>query len=259
MAYNTLLVETDGPLAIVTVNRPKAMNALNDEFFTELNQLLDELEGNGQTRVMIVTGAEKAFVAGADIVELMKADSEGGRRISDKGTVIFRRMEKSNIVSIAAVNGFALGGGWEFAMACDIRIASEKAKMGQPEVSLGVIPGYGGTQRLARLVGPGKAKELILTGDMVGADEGLKIGLVEKVVAPDELMDEAKKMASKILSKGPVAVRIAKECINYGMETDLDDGLEYETRKFGEIFGTEDKNEGTKAFLDKRKPEFKNK
>ena len=259
MSYNNILLETEGEIAVLTVNRPKALNALNDETFTELDSALKQLEDGGEVRVLIITGAEKAFVAGADISELMKADSEGGRRISEKGTIIFKKLEDSDIVSIAAINGFALGGGCEFAMACDIRIASEKAKLGQPEVNLGVIPGYGGTQRLARLVGKGKAKELIFTGDMIKAEEALQLGLVEKVVPPENLMDEAKALAKKILSKGPVAVKIAKKCINYGCDTDLKTGLTFETDKFGEIFGTQDKDEGTKAFLEKRAPEFKNK
>jgi len=259
MAYNNITMEIDGHLAVLTINRPKAMNALNHETITEIGSAFDELEKNGETRVMILTGAEKAFVAGADIAELMAADAEGGRRISERGNTLFKKIEDSDIVSIAAINGFALGGGCEIAMACDIRIASEKAKLGQPEVSLGVIPGYGGTQRLARLVGKGKAKELILTGDMVSGEDARKIGLVERVVEPEELMDTARKMAKTIISKGPVAIRLAKKAINYGSETDLDSGIKFEIDKFGEIFGTEDKNEGTKAFLEKRKPDFKNK
>jgi len=259
MDYKNLIVQTEGPLAIMTINRPKALNALNDETLSEIEKAFHELEENDQTRVMILTGAEKAFVAGADIGELMRADFEGGRMISTKGNTLFKTIEDSCIVSIAAVNGFALGGGCELAMACDIRIASEKAKLGQPEVSLGIIPGYGGTQRLSRLAGKGKAKELIFTADMIGADEALKIGLVDKVVAPEALMDEAKKMAQKILSKGPVAIKLAKAAINYGAETSLVDGIAHEIEKFAETFGTEDKNEGTKAFLEKRPPNFQGK
>jgi len=257
MAYNNLLLETDGNLAVVTLNRPKALNALNDETIGELDTVLTELE-QGETRVMILTGAEKAFVAGADISELAQADSEGGRHISQKGNGVFKRIEDSDIVSIAAINGFALGGGCELAMACDIRVASEKAKLGQPEVNLGVIPGYGGTQRLSRLVGKGKSKELIFTGDMVSADEALKIGLVDKVVTPEALLDTVKEMAGKILTKGPIAVRLAKKCINYGCDHDLDSGLKFEIDKFAEIFDTNDKNEGTTAFLEKRRADFKN-
>jgi len=259
MDYKNITVETDGHLAIMTISRPKALNALNDETLTEMDDAFHDLENNGQTRVMILTGAEKAFVAGADIGELMQADDEGGRMISTKGNTLFKTIEDSGIVSIAAINGFALGGGCELAMACDIRIASEKAKLGQPEVSLGVIPGYGGTQRLSRLVGKGKAKELILTGDMVKADQALSIGLVDRVVSPESLMDEVRKMAEKILSKGPIAVRLAKAAINFGSETSLVEGIAFEIQKFSEIFGTEDKNEGTKAFLEKRAPDFKDK
>lgn len=257
MGYNNILVEKAGHLAIMTINRPKALNALNDETLTEIDKAFGEMMEDGQTRVLIITGAEKAFVAGADIGELMKADMAGGKVISNKGNTIFRTIEGSDIVSIAAINGFALGGGCELAMACDIRIASEKAKMGQPEVSLGLIPGYGGTQRLCRLVGKGKAKELIFTGDMLAADEALMLGLVEKVVQPDDLMDEARKMASKILTKGPIAVKLAKQAINFGSETSLVDGLAFEIEKFAQICATEDKLEGTKAFLEKRAPEFK--
>jgi enoyl-CoA hydratase len=257
MGYNNILVEKEGHLAIMTINRPKALNALNDETLTEIDHAFKEMMADDQTRVLIITGAEKAFVAGADIGELMKADLEKGKAISNKGNTLFRTIEGADIISIAAVNGFALGGGCELAMACDIRIASEKAKMGQPEVSLGLIPGYGGTQRLTQLVGKGKAKELIFTGDMVSAEEALKLGLVEKVVPPEALMEEAKKLASKILSKGPIAVKLAKQVINFGAETSLVDGLAFEIEKFAQACGTEDKNEGTKAFLEKRAPEFK--
>jgi enoyl-CoA hydratase len=259
MDYKNITVETDGHLAIMTINRPKALNALNDETLTEMDDAFHDLENNGQTRVMILTGVEKAFVAGADIGELMAADDEGGRMISTKGNTLFKTIEDSGIVSIAAINGFALGGGCELAMACDIRIASEKAKLGQPEVNLGIIPGYGGTQRLSRLVGKGKAKELILTGDMVKAEEAMSIGLVDKIVNPDELMEKAKEMAGKILSKGPVAIRLAKAAINFGSEASLVEGIAFEIQKFSEIFDTEDKNEGTRAFLEKRAPAFKNK
>ena len=257
MDYNNILVEKEDHLAVITINRPKALNALNDETLTEIDKAFTELMEDGQTRVVIFTGAEKAFVAGADIKELMEADGEKAKVISSKGNTLFRMIESSDLVSIAAVNGFALGGGCELAMACDIRIASEKAKLGQPEVNLGLIPGYGGTQRLTRLVGKGKAKELIFTADMVDAKDALKMGLVEKVVDPDKLMEKAKKMANKIISKGPIAVKLAKQAINFGSETSLPDGIAFEKEKFGQACETEDKNEGTKAFLEKRNPEFK--
>jgi len=259
MDYANIKVEMDGNIATLTINRPKALNALNDETITEIEKAFDELEKGGEARVMILTGEGKAFVAGADIGELRDADGEGGKRISSKGNALFKRIEDSDIVSIAAVNGFALGGGCEIAMACDMRFASDAARLGQPEVNLGVIPGYGGTQRLSRLVGKGKAKELILTGDMIDADEALRIGLVEKVVPAENLMEVVKKTAGKIASKGPAAVRLSKKAINYGSETNLADGIHFEIEKFKEVFETEDKNEGTTAFLEKRKPEFKDK
>jgi enoyl-CoA hydratase len=209
------------------------------------------------TRVVIITGeGEKAFVAGADIVELQKADVAGARRISEKGHRVFAQIETSNLVSIAAVNGFALGGGCELALACDIRYASDTAKLGQPEVSLGIIPGYGGTQRLPRIVGSGMALELILSGRMVGAEDAKAIGLVNAVFPAAELMDNAKKLAGKILKMGPVAVVAAKECVRRGLEGSLTSGCALEISGFSAVFASDDKKEGTTAFLDKRPPAF---
>lgn len=260
MAYETLKVETEGALAVITISRPKAMNALNDRAFTELHLAIHELTKDDTTRVVIVTGeGEKAFVAGADIVELQKANPVEAKTISEKGQAVFSQIEKSELIFIAAVNGFALGGGCELAMACDIRYASENAKLGQPEVNLGIIPGYGGTQRLPRLVGRGKALELLLTGDMVTAEEAHRIGLVDDVFPQAELMENAKKLADKIMSKGPVSIQLVKKCVRNGLDFSLDAGCALESAEFSAVFATEDKNEGTTAFLERRKAEFKGK
>lgn len=256
--YENVQVEVTAPLAIVTVNRPKVMNALNDQTIAELTSAFTELETEKSVHVVIITGSgEKAFVAGADINELKVCDVRASIDKSIKGQNLLNIIENSRQIVIAVINGFALGGGCEMAMACDIRLASQTARIGQPEVSLGIIPGYGGTQRLPRLVGRGKAKQLILTGDMIDAAEAHRIGLVDEVYPAEELMDAAKKMASKIASKGPVAIATAKRCINLGLDVDLRSGLEYEYTQFGVLFSTEDKDEGCGAFLEKRKPEFK--
>jgi enoyl-CoA hydratase len=258
MEYKNLLLEKDQGLAIVTVNRPKALNALNDQTVSELLDLFAKLSADTEVRVIILTGAgEKAFIAGADIGELKICDAEKGAEKSRRGHQLMHLIEGMPKVVIAAVNGFALGGGCEIAMACDIRLVSENARLGQPEVSLGVIPGYGGTQRLARLVGKGKAKQLIFTGDLIDAKEAYRIGLVEEVYPQAELLDKAREMAGRILSKGPLAIVAAKRCINDGLEKNLVSGCEEEIAEFGKIFGTEDRTEGTTAFLEKRKPEFK--
>jgi len=258
MEYKNLLLEKDKGLAIVTINRIRALNALNDETISELFDLFTKLSEDPEVRVIILTGAgEKAFVAGADIGELKLCDADKGAEKSRRGHQLMHLIEGMPKVVIAAVNGFALGGGCEIAMACDIRLASENARLGQPEVNLGVIPGYGGTQRLPRLVGKGKAKELIFTGDIIDAREAHRLGLVEEVYPQAELMEKAKKLAGKILSKGPLAIVAAKRCINDGLEKDLTSGCEEEIVEFGKIFATEDKSEGTSAFLEKRKPEFK--
>ena len=257
MSYNNIKIETDGALATVTVNRPNVMNALNDETITEFQQAFTELEHDGTTRVVIITGeGEKAFVAGADISELQKADVITARRISEKGHRLFAQIESSDLISIAAVNGFALGGGCELSMACDIRYAADTARMGQPEVGLGIIPGYGGTQRLPRLVGCGKALELLLSGDMVKADEALRIGLVNAVFPAAELIENAKKLAQKILSKGPLAITAVKRCVRRGLEGSLLAGCSLEMSEFSAIFSSSDKNEGTTAFLDRQPPKF---
>ncbi len=256
--YENIQVEVTAPLAVVTINRPKVLNALNGQTVAELTNAFTELEANQSVHVVILTGAgDKAFVAGADINELKACDVPASIDNSTKGQNLLNIIENSRQIVIGAINGFALGGGCEIAMACDIRLASETARMGQPEVSLGVIPGYGGTQRLPRLVGRGKAKQLILTGDMIDAAEAHRIGLVDEVYPAGELMAAAMKMAAKIASKGPVAIATSKRCINLALNVDLRSGLEYEKTQFGVIFSTDDKDEGCGAFLAKRKPEFK--
>jgi enoyl-CoA hydratase len=258
MEYKHLILEKEDELAIVKINRPP-VNALNSEVVTEIHQMIDELEKDEQVKVIILTGEGKAFVAGADISEMVDFDNAGGAEFSKKGQAAFDKIENTPKPVIAAINGFALGGGCEIAMACDIRIAVEGAKLGQPEVNLGVIPGFAGTQRLPRLVGKGKAKELIFTGNMISAEEAEQIGLVNQVLTADELMNTAKEMAKTIASKGPAAVRAAKLAINEGVNYELSKGLEIENQAFAKLFETEDQKEGMKAFLEKRKPEWKDK
>ena len=258
MAYKNILLDKQETIATVTISRPQVLNALNDETITELIHCFSELHKDAQILVIILTGAgEKAFVSGADINELKVADAFGGVKKSVKGEELMFLMEGIDKVVIGAINGYALGGGCELALACDIRIASENAKFGLPEVSLGIFPGYGGTQRLPRLVGLGKAKELIFTGDLIDAQECLRIGLVEKVVPLAELLPTCKNLAAKIASRGPLAIKIAKKCINLSLDVDLKTGCDYEATQFGVICTSQDKLEGTSAFLEKRKPNFK--
>ncbi len=260
MAYETLIVEKKENIAIVTINRPKVLNALNATVIDELERCFKELQQDPEVGAVILTGAgDKAFVAGADITGLVELNPLEGKRFAERGQAVFNLIENLGKPVIAAINGYALGGGCELAMACTIRIASEKAKLGQPEVNLGIIPGYGGTQRLPRLIGKGRAMELILTGRMVDAQEAYQIGLVNKVVPHDKLMDEAIEMAKTILSKGPLAVKYAMEAVNRGLEVSLEEGLRIEADLFGICCATEDKVEGTKAFLEKRKPNFQGK
>lgn len=251
-----VLVERDGGIATITVNRPKALNALNTQTLDELKEAFTTLDED--VRVVILTGAgEKSFVAGADIVEMSKLDALQGREHARKGHELCSLIEKSPRVVIGAINGFALGGGNELAMACDIRIGSTKAKFGQPEVGLGIPPGFGGTQRLPRLVGKSIAKEIIFTGDMIDAQEAYRIGLINKVCEPDKLMARAKEMAEKILTRSFNAVKVAKRGIDNGMNMDDESAFFYEAELFGICFATEDQKEGMSAFIEKREPNFK--
>lgn len=251
---NNLLLEVENGIALLTINRPKALNALNSETLAELNACLAELENNDDVKVVILTGSgEKSFVAGADISEMVNATPAEGRKMGLLAREAFGRLENMPQVTIAAVNGFALGGGCEISMACDIRVASDNAKFGQPECGLGILPGFGGTQRLPRLVGKGRAKELIFTCDMISADEAFRMGLANHVVPQAELIDYCKTMAGRIMKNGPLAVALAKQSINTGSDTDLDSGLKLEANLFGLSFSTADKMEGMTAFLEKRK------
>lgn len=253
MNYEILKPEIQNGIAIVKISRPQAMNALNTRFFAEMDDLIESLSKNSDVKVLILTGDGKAFVAGADIAEMVDMNSEQGTAFSKVGQNTFSSLEKLNIPVIAAVNGFALGGGCELAMACDIRIASTFAKFGQPEVNLGLIPGYAATQRLARLVGLSNALYLLYTADMISADEALRIGLVQKVVEADQLMTEAIAIATKIASKGPNAVKKIKKVTREGLLTDFTSGSELESKEFGSLFDNEGA-EGMRAFLEKRKP-----
>ncbi|MDD6794929.1 MAG: short-chain-enoyl-CoA hydratase [Clostridiaceae bacterium] len=261
MELKNVILEKEEHLAIVTINRPKALNALNSETLKDLNTVIDDLEKDDNIYAVILTGAgEKSFVAGADISEMKDLDEKQGKEFGLLGNQVFLRLENLNKPVIAAIQGFALGGGCEISMACDIRIASDKALFGQPEVGLGITPGFGGTQRLARLVGMGKAKEMIYTARNIKADEALEIGLVNKVVPLESLMDEAKKMASKIIVNAPIAVKEAKDAINRGMQVSIDKAVEIEAEDFGKCFASEDQTEGMTAFLERRKEKnFQNK
>ena len=257
MPYKNLLVEIENGMAIVTLSRPKEMNTLNEQTLLELQSVFIGFADNHAVQVIIVTGSgEKAFVAGADIAAMQPLSALEARQFAKLGHQVMRHIEACPKPVIAAVNGFALGGGCELALGCDIRIASENAVFGQPEVNLGVIPGFGGTQRLARLIGKGRAMELILTGDMIDAAEAYRIGIVNKVVPLAQLLDATKKMASSIINKGPYAVNLAKEAIRNGLELDLERANQYEAELFGLCFTTFDQKEGMQAFLEKRPAEF---
>jgi len=252
--------ELNERVGVITVNRPKALNALNAQVIKELDETLDAIDLSA-VRALIITGAgEKSFVAGADIAEMSTLTKAQGEAFGKAGNDVFRKLETFPIPVIAAINGFALGGGCELSMSCDIRLCSENAIFGQPEVGLGIPPGFGGTQRLARIVGIGKAKELIYTASNIKADEAYKIGLVNAVYPAEELMPAAKKMAFKITRNAPIAVRACKKAINEGLQVDMDQAIIIEEKLFGDCFATEDQMEGMKAFVEKRKVDgFKNK
>ena len=258
MGFENLSVEINGAVTIVMVNRPSVLNALNVETLKELRQAVDAFEAAEGQRVMVLTGAgEKAFVAGADIAQMSDLNAQQGEDFARVGQSLGIAMEACPKPIIAAVNGFALGGGCELAMACDFIVASSRARFGQPEVNLGLIPGFGGTQRLTRLVGRGMARRLVYTGEIIRADRALEIGLVTQVVEPEALMEECIGLANTIASKGPLAVAACKDAVLRGADLALNDALELEVKSFGSMFETEDMREGTKAFLEKRKADFK--
>ena len=259
MAYETLIIERSGAVATILLNRPKALNALNAAVLAELVQAFDELEADGGVRAVVITGSgEKAFAAGADIGELNSlSDRKAATSKAKAGHEITARIEHSRLPVIMAINGFALGGGLELAMAGDIRIAATTAKLGQPEVNLGIIAGFGGSQRLPRLVGQGMASYLLLSGEMISADEAKQANLVEKVVPPDQLLAEAKRIAGVIAAKAPLAIAATKRAIHKGLQMDLHAALDFEAEEFGAIAMTADAKEGTAAFLAKRAPDFK--
>jgi enoyl-CoA hydratase len=255
MTYSNLKTQNlDGILAI-TISRPEALNALNTNFFNEMDHLLDAVGKDDSVKVIVLAGEGKAFVAGADIAEMVDKNSSEGTQFSLSGQSVFRKMEKLDKPIIAAINGFALGGGLELALACDIRLASAKARFGQPEVNLGLIPGFAATQRLPRLIGMGNALWLLMTAEMIDAAEALRIGLVQKVFEPEVLIDSAMEMAKLIASKGPKAVKKMKMVVRQGMEMDFDAGSRLEADEFGSLFGNEGE-EGMRAFLEKRSPEW---
>lgn len=257
MVYQNLLFEKTDGIGIITVNRPKVLNALNKETMMELKDVVGKIAIDPEVAVVIITGSgDKSFVAGADIGEMRNLSAMEARVWSKYSQTVFNEIENLPKPVVAAVNGYALGGGCELAMSCDIRIASEKARFGQPEVQLGVIAAFAGTQRLPRLVGKGRAKELLFTGDQITATEAYRIGLVNKVVAGEELMSAAKELAKKIMSRGPIAVSLSKAAVNEGMDMDLESAQAYEAEVFGLCFSTTDQTEGMSAFTEKRKAQF---
>jgi enoyl-CoA hydratase len=260
MAYENIRYEVEGFVATITIAREKALNALNHQTLNEITWALREADGDARVRVVIVTGAgEKAFVAGADIAAMQDMTATEARLFAQVGRTVGDTLESLSKVVIAAVNGFALGGGCELALACDFVYASEKAKFGQPEINLGVIPGFGGTQRLPRRIGTARAMELVLTGDLIGAEEALRMGLVNKLFAPEQLLAETKKTAEKIAQKGPLAVAAARRAVRKSQELPLSAGNDLEAELFALLFSTADQKEGMKAFLEKRPAKFEGK
>jgi enoyl-CoA hydratase len=258
MELKHILYQVADSIATITINRADVLNALSAHTVRELNEALAAAEADASVRVLILTGAgEKSFVSGADIAELANLDPVAGQRTAEFGQSVFRRLETMGKASIAAINGYALGGGCELAMACTIRIAADTAKIGLPEVTLGVIPGYAGTQRLPRIVGRGTAMDMILTGRAIDAQEALRIGLVSQVVPLADLMETARKTALRILRNGPLAIRAAMQSVNHGLDVGFEQGCEMEAALFGLLCATADTREGLKAFLEKRKAEFK--
>jgi len=255
--YTNLTTELADGILTITINRPSKMNALNQEVMRELALAVDEVYNNIDVRSAIITGAgEKAFVAGADISEFLQLNTEEGADLANRGQLIFQRIEESPKPIVAAVNGFALGGGCELTMACHFRVAAENAKFGQPEVNLGLIPGYGGTQRLVQLIGKGKAIELMMTGDMIDAAEALQLGLVNHVVPAGQLVEKTREILLKIHAKAPLAIAKVIKCVN-AYYKEGEDGFKTEAQQFGECFATRDLQEGASAFMEKRKPDFK--
>lgn len=256
--YETLLVNIEGGTCTITINRPDKLNAINKTVMDELNKAIDEVYNNAEIRAAIITGSgSKAFVAGADISEFQGLSKEQGMALAKKGHDIFFKIENAPKPIVAAVNGFALGGGCELALACHFMIASDNAKFGQPEVNLGLIPGYGGTQRLVQVAGKGRAMELLMSGKMISAKEAQSYGMVNEVVTPDELLPKVKEILQTIQAKAPIAIANIIDCINHFDHTRQ--GYDLEVQKFGECFATEDMQEGAAAFLEKRKPVFKGK
>ena len=259
MEYKKLIIQDNGAVRVIKINTPEALNALNTAILKELDAAFTEVAEDNGILAVVLTGEGRAFVAGADISEMKSKNAIEGEIFGKLGASVFRKIELLPKPVIAAVNGFALGGGCELAMSCDIRLASTKAKFGQPEVGLGITPGFSGTQRMPRLIGMGKAKELIYTADIIDAAEAYRIGLVNHVYEPEALMEEAMKMAEKIASKAPIAVKNSKEAINRGIQTDMDSAVAIEAYLFGLCFASEDQKEGMTAFFEKRKANFQNK
>jgi enoyl-CoA hydratase len=258
MSYESIIFAIEGDVAVIKINRPKALNAINADVLRELDEALNEVEADSAVRVLVLTGeGDKAFAAGADIAHMENFSALEGRRFSEEGQALFFRLERLSIPVIACVNGFALGGGTELAMACDFIYASENAKFGQPEINLGIIPGFGGTQRLSRLVGKAMAKELCMSGVIISAQEAKDIGLVNKVLPADNLWEGTMKTAKVLASKGKVSMRAVKRCIDRGFDLDVRSGCYLEADAFGMCMASPDGKEGMSAFLQKRKPEFK--
>lgn len=257
--FSCIRYEVDGPIATITIARPKALNALNAQTIEELDRAIDKATQDGVRGLMLTGEGDKAFVAGADIAAMKEMSEEQAQTFSQRGSNVFRKLELLPIPVVAAVNGFALGGGCELMLSCDFAIASNKARFGQPEVNLGIIAGFGGTQRLARKIPYGVAMELLMNGGMIDAAEAHRVGLVNRIVEPDQLLDEARKALELILSRGPVAVAQTKGAVQRGLDSTLDEGLAEESRRFGVCFGTADAKEGIGAFLEKRKADFQGK